>query len=536
MQTKPFTVRFKTLISFHPKKQSYEGTQCFVCLHRVLPDRKTQETLQNTFYGSYFGHIPLLFRFLINNIMRNTLTTFAIFYLLISSILIASPVNDFLNPEKKRKPNASSPKKDTEQKPSYTPEDFSQKTVSKKNQKEKTESANVDSDTTQFEDKVSRKKSALKSQKESDSKQENFEVSKNPKKKKYEDALPTVKEDTPPTPSYTIQGVESVSGGGIPVLCYHHLASKGGPMGGYNLHPNLLEEQFKFLKATGYKTVRLDQFYAYINGKKPSDFPDKPILLTFDDGSKTHLEVLVPLLKKYGFTASIFIYPSIISSGKKYYMTWEELNKALDSGVLDLGSHTLYHPKLPTMSRAFIRKQLAESKQILEAKTGRKVIDLAYPFGLFDPRVIEEAKAIGYRMAFTVNPGKNLPGTPIYNIHRSLVPWGQSQSAFNSILTMAPPPKISISIQDGSWVKTGQEFKIHLEGVQPESVSIKIKSKNVLLENQPPDYTVRIPSFAKKSTFLPLMVQAKTKDGKQIQYQYLFINQKEFQKHPDGDF
>lgn len=471
-----------------------------------------------------------MFYFLTNNIMRNILITLTIFHLLVSSILIASPLNDFLNPEKK-KPTTSSSKKD---KSSYTLADSSQKTVLKKNQKERTESTNVGPD--QSEDKVSPKKSAVKNRKEPDSKWENLDISKNSKKKKYEDALPTVKEDTPPTPSYTIQGVESVSGGGIPVLCYHHLAPEGGPIGGYNLHPNLLEEQFKFLKATGYKTVRLDQFYAYINGKKTSDFPDKPILLTFDDGSKTHLEVLVPLLKKYGFTASIFIYPSIISSGKKYYMTWEELKRALDSGVLDLGSHTLYHPKLPMMSRVLIRKQLAESKQILESKTGRKVVDLAYPFGLFDPRVIEEAKAIGYRMAFTVNPGKNLPGTPIYNIHRSLVPWGQSQPAFNSILTMAPPPKISISIQDGSWVKAGQEFKIHLEGVQSESVSIKIKSKNVLLENQSPDYTVKIPSFAKKSTFLPLMVQAKTKDGKQIQYQYLFINQKEFQKHPDGDF
>lgn len=461
--------------------------------------------------------------------MRNIFVIFSLLDLFIFSTLIASPVNDFLNPEKRRKPTASSPKKDTEQKSSHTPENSSQKTVS--DRKEKTESANVE---TQSENRIPPKKSAVRNRKELESKRENLGTPKSSQKKKYEDALPTVKEDTPPTPSYTIQGIES--GGGVPVLCYHHLAPEGGPMGGYNLHPNLLEEQFKFLKAAGYNTVRLDQFYAYINGKKPSDFPERPILLTFDDGSKTHLEVLVPLLKKYGFTASIFIYPSIISSGKKYYMTWDQLRKALDSGVLDLGSHSLYHPKLPIMSRALIRKQLAESKQILETKTGRKVIDLAYPFGLFDPRVIEEAKAIGYRMAFTVNPGKNLPGTPVYNIHRSLVPWGQSQSAFNSILTMAPPSKISISIQDGSWVKVGQEFKIHLEGVQPESVSIKIKSKDVIAENKSPDYTVKIPDFAKKSTFLPLMVQAKAKDGKQIQYQYLFINQKEFKKHPDGDF
>ncbi|TGL75919.1 polysaccharide deacetylase family protein [Leptospira yasudae] len=479
---------------------------------------------------------------LISQKTQTRISSFLIFVVLsftASSFLIASPVDDFLNPEKKRKTSASSPKKETPAKTNAAPslnEDATPETVSKKNPKEKTESAEAGANDSDADDKSSgknSKNSKVKEKKEEKSKEQNLSTS---KKKKYEDALPTVKDDTPSTPSYSTQGVESVSGGGVPVLCYHHLAAEGGPMGGYNLHPNLLEEQFKFLKAAGYKTVRLDQFYAYINGKKPSDFPDKPILLTFDDGSRTHFEVLVPLLKKYGFTASVFIYPSIISSGKKYYMTWEQLNSALDSGVLDLGSHTLYHPKLPTMSRTLIRKQLLESKEILEKKTGRKVVDLAYPFGLFDPRVIEEAKAIGYRMAFTVNPGKNVPGVPVYNVHRSLVPWGQSQSAFNSILTMAPPPKISISILDGAWVKTGQEFKIHLEGVQPESVSIKIKNKNVIAESQAPDYTVRIPDFARKSTFLPLMVQAKTKDGKQIQYQYLFINQKEFKKHPDGSF
>ncbi|WP_016752488.1 polysaccharide deacetylase family protein [Leptospira kirschneri] len=476
--------------------------------------------MQTTTSKIRFNFKTLIFFYLIRNrnckvsrfpsrVMRNYLFTCVILCILVPSILFSSPVDDFLNPEKKRKTSTTTSSRDT---------------ISKKNPQEK---KNLDSPPSS---KISDQNSKITNPSEQISK----DISKS-KKKKYEDAIPTVKDDTPPTPSYTIQS-ESVSGGGVPVLCYHHLAPQGGPMGGYNLHPNLLEEQFKFLKAAGYQTVRLDEFYSYINGKKPSDFPDKPILLTFDDGSKTHWEVLVPLLKKYGFTASIFIYPSIISSGKKYYMTWDQLNNALDSGVLDLGSHTLYHPKLPTMSRALIRKQLLESKQILETKTGRKVIDLAYPFGLFDPRVIEEAKAIGYRMAFTVNPGKNLPGTPVYNIHRSLVPWGQSQSAFNSILTMAPPPKISISIQDGSWVKAGQEFKIHLEGVQPESVTIQIKSKNVISEVQFPDFTVKIPDFSRKSTFLPMMIQAKTKEGKQIQYQYLFINQKEFKKHPDGTF
>lgn len=67
--------------------------------------------------------------------MRNIFVIFSLLDLFIFSTLIASPVNDFLNPEKRRKPTASSPKKDTEQKPSHTPENSSQKTVSDRKEK-----------------------------------------------------------------------------------------------------------------------------------------------------------------------------------------------------------------------------------------------------------------------------------------------------------------------------------------------------------------------------------------------------------------
>lgn len=118
-----------------------------------------------------------MFCFLTNNIMRNILITLTIFHLLVSSILIASPLNDFLNPEKKKLTTSSS-KKD---KSSYTLADSSQKTVLKKIQKERTESTNVGPD--QSEDKASPKKSAVKNRKEPDSKWENLDISKNSKKK-----------------------------------------------------------------------------------------------------------------------------------------------------------------------------------------------------------------------------------------------------------------------------------------------------------------------------------------------------------------
>nr|WP_232224744.1 polysaccharide deacetylase family protein [Leptospira fainei] len=363
------------------------------------------------------------------------------------------------------------------------------------------------------------------------------ETKKNQVPKSYENAVPGVS-GLPPKANYDVSKENSNGSGhgkGIPVLCYHHLVDNGNPMGGYNLDPSLLEEQFKYLKNLGYQTVSLDQFYAYIQGKAGADFPKKPILLTFDDGSLTHKTVLVPLLKKYGFRASIFIYPTAISNPKyKFYLSWSELKEALDSGVLDLGSHTVYHPKLPAMKRAEIRKQLKDSKSILESKTGKTVQDLAYPFGLYDVRVIEEAKAAGYRMAFTVNPGKNVVNTYAYTIHRSLIPWGQSQSRFNSILSASPPNKIKLGILDGSWVKPGETFSVTVEGLDPNTVKMQIRGKDAIQSRKSgTEYSVRIPDFKTKTSYPPFVISGKTPDGRKSETQFLFVNRKEFSKDPD---
>ncbi|EIE01279.1 polysaccharide deacetylase [Leptospira licerasiae serovar Varillal str. VAR 010] len=458
--------------------------------------------------------------------------------ILTSSALSAGPVREFLSSDGKSKTNEQEedPKPSTPKKETHRSEKTSSPSpkIEAKVIKEKEESVASAEASSHKSKRVQRRKKG----KTKVSKKEKQEIKeKETASKKYENSLPGVSE-LPPKTEYDTKNqngnAELGHGKGIPVLCYHHLVGNQDPMGGYNLDPSLLEEQFKYLKSIGYQTISLDQFYQYQQGKAGSDFPARPVLLTFDDGSITHKDVLVPLLKKYGMRASVFIYPTVISNPRyKFYLSWAQLKEALDSGVLDIGSHTVYHPKLPAMSRAEIRSQLRDSKATLEAKTGRKIQDLAYPFGLFDVRVIEEAKAAGYRMAFTVNPGKNVPGTYAYTIHRSLVTWGMSQSRFNSILSASPPVKIQLGVLDGSWVKPGDSFPVIVEGLDPKSVVIKISGKEGIVQRKSnTEYIIRIPEF-KKTTYPAMVVMGKTPSGKRSETQFLFVNRKEFKKDPD---
>ncbi|TGK01841.1 polysaccharide deacetylase family protein [Leptospira langatensis] len=481
---------------------------------------------------------------MLERILRISLLLISLF----SFSLNAGPVQDFMSPgprsEKRSKPSGeedpstSNPPAKQERKPEKkepSSQDISPPRSETKVKKEKEEQIASDPESSSKSKRVQRRKrskalaSAKKQTKEKEKKEE--------APKKYENAVPGVSA-LPAKTEYDPkkQGGAEGHGKGIPVLCYHHLSDNGNPMGGYNLDPSLLEEQFKYLKSLGYQTLSLDQFYQYIQGKAGSDFPARSILLTFDDGSLTHRDVLVPLLKKYGFRASVFIYPTVISNPRyKFYLSWAQLKEALDSGVLDIGSHTVYHPKLPAMTRAEIRQQLRDSKATLEAKTGRKVQDLAYPFGLFDVRVIEEAKSAGYRMAFTVNPGKNMPGTYAYTVHRSLIPWGQSQSRFNSILSASPPTKIRLGVPDGSWVKPGETFSATIEGLDPNSIAVKISGKEAIAQKKSDtEYIIRIPEFKKTTSYPAMVVLGKTSVGKlRSETQFLFVNRREFKRDPD---
>ena len=116
-------------------------------------------------------------------------------------------------------------------------------------------------------------------------------------------------------------------------------------------------------------------------------FPKKPIVLTFDDGNKSHYTWVFPLLKKYGFAATFFIYPNAVKETSKVYLTWPELKEIAAAGF-DIESHSMSHPfltrsNIPTGDNTpylkWLNHELFDSKTLLENKLGKKVTLLAYP-------------------------------------------------------------------------------------------------------------------------------------------------------------
>lgn len=193
----------------------------------------------------------------------------------------------------------------------------------------------------------------------------------------------------------------------IPILCYHNLnPTRPGSM---NMTPQKFESQIQWLKQNGFNIITLKEAVDYLQGKTDT-LPKKSIVITFDDGWQSVYTYLLPIVQKYHFPVTLFIYPQTISTGKNA-MTWEELLSLEKTGWFDVQSHTYSHPNFkhakrqmsPDTYQRFMQKELGAAKKILEEKMGKKIVYLAWPFGIYDAELEQQAAAAGYEMAFTID-------------------------------------------------------------------------------------------------------------------------------------
>ena len=197
----------------------------------------------------------------------------------------------------------------------------------------------------------------------------------------------------------------------VPIICYHSVIPDNKST--YNFHPDQLEAHLKYFKENNYQAITALQFMKL--QKMPEFFPKKPIMLTFDDGYKSHYQYVLPLLQKYGMQATFFVCPELIAEKSDRSLTWGELREMARAGM-DIQSHTMSHPDLAELavkgdpeSLSKLEYELKSSKEIIEEKLKRKVNLLAYPYGYFTKEVEDAAVKAGYEGIFTVNWGTNSP-------------------------------------------------------------------------------------------------------------------------------
>ena len=184
----------------------------------------------------------------------------------------------------------------------------------------------------------------------------------------------------------------------IPILYYHSIKSVA--KNELCMSPDKFEKQIAYLSQHGYHCITMTQLYDFFYGN--GQLPEKPIVITFDDGYKDNYTTAFPILKKYNFTATVFVITSNV--GHSNNLSWSQLKDLINNGWL-VESHTVSHYDLTKLDSTKLAQELNDSKTDLEKQLGTKVDYFAYPSGRFNKNVEMAVKNAGYLMAFTTQRG-----------------------------------------------------------------------------------------------------------------------------------
>lgn len=220
----------------------------------------------------------------------------------------------------------------------------------------------------------------------------------------------------------------SRGGGGqpLPVLMYHHFAEES--KSGTTVTPERFREQMTALRDAGYEAVTIPQVIAFVREGAP--LPDKPVLITMDDGYGSNLTMAAPILEETGMRATIFAIG--INEGEEHYahsgepmwqhrFAFEEAAPWVEKGIVDVQSHTFDMHQLESYgysgrdgvrrmrgeSAEDYRRALLEDAEAFRARRGDRVatelLALAYPFGYYDLEADEIMGEAGYQVTVTID-------------------------------------------------------------------------------------------------------------------------------------
>lgn len=185
----------------------------------------------------------------------------------------------------------------------------------------------------------------------------------------------------------------------IPVLVYHNVRPRPKQRlpkdeAQYDMTPAQFEVQLSFLRDAGYVATSLDHAFRALTEGVP--LPVKPVVITLDDGRENQYEYAAPLLRKYGFSATYFVFTNAID--REGYFTTAQIRELAADGNEFCG-HSRYHRYLTKSDDEELREEVAGSKVALESALAAPVRCFGYPFGLTDERVVQAVRDAGYVLA-----------------------------------------------------------------------------------------------------------------------------------------
>lgn len=198
----------------------------------------------------------------------------------------------------------------------------------------------------------------------------------------------------------------------VPILLYHDIGERTN----YSTPYETLRTHFELFRERNIRVVSLKELVSAVESGMP--FQEKVIVLTFDDGCRSHYRKLIPLVKEFGYPVTLFLYTDVIDRG---ILSWNRIREMQESGI-DIQAHSMSHSDLTSAriknNPEAIFKELYLSKKIIELHTGKTVDFFAYPYGRYNLRIAEKARRAGYLRTFTADYGPNILSRDNFNIKR----------------------------------------------------------------------------------------------------------------------
>lgn len=216
----------------------------------------------------------------------------------------------------------------------------------------------------------------------------------------------------------------------LPILMYHSVSdrSEAGvePYYRTSTSPKVFAEQMALLRAGGWEAVSLRTGLEILRSKHVAQ--GKVVALTFDDGFRDFRTAAFPILRQYGFAATVYLPTAFIGRQPIQFkahecLTWDEVRELHQSGI-EFGSHTVSHPELVRLPWPEIEREVRDSKIEIEQRLGARVAAFAYPYAFpraernFVGRLCRLLSETGYESCVTTDIGRASASTDLFAIPR----------------------------------------------------------------------------------------------------------------------
>jgi peptidoglycan/xylan/chitin deacetylase (PgdA/CDA1 family) len=199
----------------------------------------------------------------------------------------------------------------------------------------------------------------------------------------------------------------------LPILMYHRVADGvTGEAAKYCVTPGAFESHLRLLREAGAYCLAFDEWRVACEKRHP--LAGFPIVITFDDGYLDFRDAAWPLLKRYGFSAHVFVVTGDAGASNRWdspggaavpLMGWDDLRRLRDEGV-EIGSHSVTHPDLTTLSHADVVREATRSQVSIVRELGQAALSFAYPYGATDEFVAHLVGSCGYVFGLSCRSGQ----------------------------------------------------------------------------------------------------------------------------------